>query len=838
MIKRPLSPSDFLLAVPFEKASQVLWSCWFAAAKEFLETPPDSWQSHDFIAKVNDHFAPLSRLPTRIDPHITAGVFSSARHMGHAQLADQERITRPYLVMREQFESAAAVPRRTRSDELGGAGNRPRRYLPSPLYFLRQMLTSPDYPSSEAYAHALIRAHIFADAMQLAAASKPTTGGTDLFEILRHHLQLEKIGNSLAKAAAYRRKVDTFPITDPTDFIVGHLLASKGLAVITTAPSSAEYKSQRAHEKPVMGVDAFISAATLLPGNSSYEFRFVPELTRMPAPSEIINQLDGVPLALPGAAAIFDGGLRTSTRRGTVVRVSGSSGCGKTSFALALAASCAPLGMSTCYLSCEEDKEDLERRLTTLIPPFVAKTVSFNKKIRDWFEAHHIDAGAPDENMAVVEQFIASVRREYTSKDIDPATDRPPGVVPLLVVFDGVHELLKRPSLPGEDQVNRMRAFVESFRELGAIVVIMSADLNEPALRELNYVVDVVVTLEHDYDHNSSDEPRRKFVLQKTRLQRSFAGAHHFHISRDEGVKIYPQIATQLEPYAAYSWKSVNKNVWYDFLQTAVPVATAVTIPLVRIFNHSQVLLGGNGSSGKAAFALRLLSSGLLTSGQGGRPRPLDENPDQKAKISRRILVVSFLYTDEYYQSIAESIKKSKFHDALYERTADPRVDVVSFYPGFLAPEVFLSKVMTKIVSAELQGAKFEGILIDGLHNVFLQFPRLEEAKMLWPTLFEMLRVVGVTVVATHTHFTVHGMEEDPSLQLDVRIANNRIAPLLQALVNSADFYLDVSAKQTKDEAPNYEIRVISAFGQSVSRSEHFWNREKMYVEQRRTRLL
>src|SRR6202035_5925687 len=128
-----------------------------------------------------------------------------------------------------------------------------------------------------------------------------------------------------------------------------------------------------------------------------------------------------------------------------------------------------------------------------------------------------------------------------------------------------------------------LRALVDKFRSLGAFVLILTAETNEPALNDLDFVVDFVVRLEHSTRGETEEEPVRRFILKKTRLQYSRPGAHIFHISKRDGVKIYPQLAAQLDALAYLKWRPVDKKHWFDFLQTALH-AMPETPPLVKFY--------------------------------------------------------------------------------------------------------------------------------------------------------------------------------------------------------------------------------------------------------------
>jgi len=67
----------------------------------------------------------------------------------------------------------------------------------------------------------------------------------------------------------------------------------------------------------------------------------------LPDAPSLMNELIGIPVPLIGIDTIFQGGLLTNSKKNLVIGISGQPGSGKTSFALALAASMAPLGTIT-----------------------------------------------------------------------------------------------------------------------------------------------------------------------------------------------------------------------------------------------------------------------------------------------------------------------------------------------------------------------------------------------------------------------------------------------------------------------------------------------------------
>jgi hypothetical protein len=205
-----------------------------------------------------------------------------------------------------------------------------------------------------------------------------------------------------------------------------------------------------------------------------------------------------------------------------------------------------------------------------------------------------------------------------------------------------------------------------------------------------------------------------------------------------------------------------------------------------------------------------------------------------RIRLPRRLLIASFLYPEAYYEDLKTQIERATAEQHSLTRLPDVEIDTIPFYPGFISPEVFISKILSRIVIGKLEGRAYHGIIIDGLHNVFLQFPRLEANFMFWPVLYETLRIVGLTVVTTHTQFSVKGMDSTPVLGSDVQTVTRRIAPLLQAIVNAADFYLDITpAFEGNGERLSAPIELVTAIAQPVQRQPYFWNPQSMMVEVR-----
>src|SRR5262249_28260143 len=145
------------------------------------------------------------------------------------------------------------------------------------------------------------------------------------------------------------------------------------------------------------------------------------------------------------------------------------------------------------------------------------------------------------------------------------------------------------------------------------------------------------------------------------------------------------------------------------------------------IRRHSHILLHGIGSSGKSGLGLKLTLAPTFST---------DDPP--VLYTAHRVLVISFLYPESFYLGLEDELIRR--FPAEYPELATPirrerevLIRVLHFLPGFLNPEDLLEKIGLALDEADLEGNPFDGILLDGLHNVFLQFPRLSKNSMIWP---------------------------------------------------------------------------------------------------------
>ena len=845
ILSKEVSDLNFLIERPFGDISKYLLNEWYAAAKLFLEAKDLFSDEESFIIEVNRCFQSLREHPTNHDDHISGpqpGVYATARTKNK-----NNKKTRAFLLLEKMFQGFTynQYPLLEKPDTTDK-----RIRIPSPLLFLRRLLTSEDYLASEVYAHAIVRAEIFA----ATARSFLPEEKQNFYEYVGRQINYLSISEALDTMISDSNQSKSTHIKKPITFIVGHYLASIGLAKISLArePQSDEPKR---NEYRIFSVDEFFNnkcldiltkkTTTDKRKDYGYEINLTVSLGELPSIPQILNDLEGIPLPIPGAKTVFAGGVRMTAHSGAVVRISGKSGSGKTSLALAACVGLAPLGTETFYLSCEEEKEDLLDRISTVTPSFINKNRAFSRKKntrKSWFYPYHLDSSDARNNFENALSFVDQVIEEYKNHDISRPRYRAPGTVPYVVVLDGAHELvcdafkpILEQSASDEDDMHNgpisgLHRLIEKYRKLNVLVILVSAAFDNPVFNSLDYLVDVVIDLDKNQNLETPHKPLRTASLTKTRRQFSNTGTHKFHISKRDGVRFYPNLEATLEQFKSRKWQEPDKEFFFDFLNQNSSL---------RIFNKSQTVIAGKGSGGKSGFALRLLMSPLRTEKKETIDL-IDRSMDTHSKMRRRCLIISFLYPESYYSGLVKIIKSLKFSDTT-GRYPSPDIGffTLTFYPGYVTPEVLLTKITDKLCSSELQGYPFDSILLDGLHNVFLQFPLLEKSTLIWPMLSEMFRRLGLNVVTTHSHFEVVGMNEAPLLAADVMSVAHRSTPLLQALTNSADYYLDICSayddarvKERSDRDNLYEIRVATAFGQAVPRSNRaFWDREAMQIK-------
>lgn len=792
-------------------------------------------QFYLYVAGLLNHF----------DPHFAQGPRNTTFRIIKKEEGPPKKPSRYSLILSRMLERAESVTRQMRANRHthSQSGELPPSLIYSPLYFCRLLLTAPSFTASSALAHAAIRAYLFEETLRFerrwtvpsgAEQRDHSDGDGNAFLRIRNIIRFDRVEASLNKLSSFDRKRDNLPLKDATDFIVSHMLASKGLLMLRFSGPDGYIDDKNDDRKPAITLQTFLKERTLVPEIGVYQFDKPKEVRRLPTAAELINELDGLPIAIPGADHVFQGGVRFTTQSGVLGRIYGPAGIGKTSVALALGAALAPLGTQTIFISCEEQTDDLFHRIRTLVPPFIKRTQSY-KDPKDWFYPHHV-SGRHADKLAAVTGFLEETLLQFGDK-LPKSDNCPPGLMPLFIVLDGIHEMF-----PADDSTNageKLRYLIDKCQATGGFVLAMSAEDIRADLAEFDYLVDIVANLEFAKIKSEMDPPTRLFRLRKSRRQLSRTGAHVLELSGPHtGVTIFPHIHKFLDESRGRFWVEPSKKYTLDFLlrrEGFVPSkGEDHDVPLVTISDRSQVLLLGRGSSSKSLFALRLLGSSFIHDERlnqflerreraaGNRNLPLSFNEDAthvtpQGEVEewpwfedvdpseRRILILSFLYQDAFYEGLLKKTQKQWYRDSLSKFGAlNLQIEVQHFAPGFLRPEELIGQIADRLEAAELEGAPFHGVLLDGVHNVYLQFPHLEESEIVWPAVFELLRTRGVSLVTTHTYFD---LSEDGADMHDLQSSRRRVGPLLHALVQSSDYVIKVHPiASLKRDTSNFAI--------------------------------
>jgi hypothetical protein len=759
-------------------------------------------------AKLNGHFTWLKSKPRGQDPHLFLSPIAdkSLRTEGPDPPDHPTRISN---LLRLAFASA---------DKHSSPGV--AAFLPSPLRILHSYLTVPDEPETSAYSFVTMRAYLF-QSLKLCPAGQ---------RFPAHYVRFSysDIEDAVSTIQTYIAGRDNIPLGgSPAKVLVAHVMAMKGLLNLRFG----------AREKSAIDAltarHAYCEHRQLVA--SEFEFRIGDEIAKVPEAGELINELWGVPLPIRGADTVFFGGLKFAADGGGVIAITGAPGTGKTSISLALAVALAPLGTRTFFLTGEESQADLDARLATLTPTYLPELSIAIRRREEWFSAQRVAlfrTGHNEPPGLVLKRALNEIEGALNNAGIAESRGMPLPC-PLMIVFDGIQTYLSN----APDQIGRseytIQELVDDCRRLGALIVFTAAE-DRPELGALDYLVDIALRLEYRNTQLTEDKPIRVLVLRKTRLQLSRPGAHIAHLSGPKGFRLAPQLPSQLDRRAVMKVGLPDENIYLDFLNRPFTLEALARIDLKRAirnprldrtwpaFMHvlfrSFILLHGRGSSGKSGLALKMLMAPRFNSGTTNYVNTFH---------THRILVVSFLYPKSYYDDLSHRLQRLVRHEYRGFSRRYPPIDVLHFTPGFLNPEDLFHRINAYLDQGELEGEPHDGVLLDGLHNVFLQFPRLAKNSMVWPMLYGMLRTRNVTVVTTHTTFNVAGGAVTESADLIMDEAR----PLLHALVQASDYYFEIERpkkRPLRDSREDFEVTVRGSITPVQSPDPLYWNRERL----------
>jgi KaiC/GvpD/RAD55 family RecA-like ATPase len=422
--------------------------------------------------------------------------------------------------------------------------------LPSPLSILCEALTVPNEPASRAFALAACRRLLF---IRLRAyPSRQATGAG------WKHLDVDDIESELESQRRYFEHRDNIPTaTNLTAEVLQQFFAMKGHYCFRFG----SWKKKNLGDRTALWqlLDAYLSQRDLTGQvrfrdtvGPAFEFRHSPLIIDRLRALDIINEIVGIPIPIRGADTLFFGGLRPSADNSLVINVSGSAGTGKTSFALAIAATLAPLGTRCYYITTEEATEDLKGRLNSLIPAYIRDLSIYKANINDWFhvadlrclksQAEGLQLG--DQLSSHLEKIGRLVRetKDAVARRLMNKTSIP-AIAPLIVVIDSFFGLTE-----GRDpyELKTLANFIDKCRDLKALVFVLSGE-DLPRHSRLSYMVDVLMKVSYRNTDSEGKKPERLLQLVKTRFQLSRPGTHVFHMSGHEGFRISPQLPSQLD---------------------------------------------------------------------------------------------------------------------------------------------------------------------------------------------------------------------------------------------------------------------------------------------------
>ncbi len=763
-------------------------------------------------------------------------------------------IVKGLTLSHKKREKENVFPRLTKlvinSFEQAQESKSPERYtgiiIPSPLSVLYSSLTVPEEPQTASYAYVTCRGMLF-NYLKL----HPKTPSLNKIAPHLDAITEEDVLNSILSFKNYNKQYGRWPdersnvqnLSSRVNLLCGHILSLKRYTYLwfkteTQLTNFLGYEYIGGQLKEVKKFEPWINYSNKFDNDQKYYFRQSGYYNDLPEISEIDNWIFGVPIPWRGADLLFFDGLKKSSSGGLVMSLYGEPGAGKTSAALSLSACMAPYQTNTIYITLEENPDDLKIRLRSLIPAYLRKTSiyqAYNRASRSgkeeipWFEAVPYKEKATHQKVigilkALKEKINNSYkesREKLNSDNIIPAT------CPLLVIIDNINELFDK-----DVSYQDTEEFIDYCRGIGAFVILIAAD-EIPHKQKLDYLVDVAVRLKQEGVNHKYDKPIRIIQLLKTRFQVSRQGSHVFHLSSSGGFRISPQVPSQMDKREKIKIQLPSRTLFIHTLNLYSVKNKLEFKNTLSIAAHSQILVHGQGSTGKAGFGMKILLTPL--SGQRILNRNLD-NINIPQNAYNKTLIISFLYPKEYYDVLKRRIDNQFESNLSGFNPLNSQIVVKAFYPGYLTPEDFVNKVFRLLEHARLEGEPFTGVMFDGLHNVFLQFKNLQKAHMIWPLLYSMLYRYSITVVTTFTNFSIEEQESSHSSSVvtipqDYLMMQQGQKPFLHGLVKAADYFfvLDEKIQATNDfPEKEYILRIRSSIRQTPPTLRLHWDRENL----------
>lgn len=565
----------------------------------------------------------------------------------------------------------------------------------------------------------------------------------------------------------------------------------------------------------------------------SGEFRINGKYVELPSLAEISNRVFGIPIALAGFTDLLKGGLKQGAGEGTVSLIRGGAGTGKTTLAISMQRAIEALGIPTVFVTSEET-----------IPAIIARresTLSLSQKMHSQFSQQpkmHKIIRAPSGKLR--EPAEVDFKHELLPSSplfavldgiIDGLSEKPDwphgatDFTKLFVVFDGVHNFLRDDTK--RDDYNILKSFVEKCRDTG-VQILLTSSKDWMVDEGFEYLVDNYFTLISEIIEEPVPHSDRKFQIVKTRHQGSMVGKHRMTIGDEGELQFQPNFSELLKRQARralvdpqnhlYSLPFVEfeRERYYRQSQTYFN-----DLQGLKHFENSSTLIYGIGSSSKADLALRLLAT-----------PDLPEKPRTK-----KLLIVSFLSSHKYYDTCV-----ARHNSWLEKRGFDSfktELECMFFSPGMISADEVYYQISSKLDYSETTLNEYDGVLIDGIHNVFVQFPMLMGKPELWTALTGLFRRSALNFVLTYSDFDIA-----PATLLEGgSYGSERATPLMVALTQSLDYGFNVIprylAQRERQKRKNeqsafvyspgsFELSCFIAHGQQISGDSFLvWDKEK-----------
>lgn len=703
-----------------------------------------------------------------------------------------------------------------------------RIWVPSPLAIIHDFLTIPAHPGSRNFVLATLRNYLF-ERLNVIPGFLPQRPHFTRFSERDIEEAMSVIWTSF-RPRFYSKGQDKLPSRGrrgaggaATGSLVRHFLALNGVLDFT-------FKTKRAAQN-------YFAQETFALASKELEFDRAPHLRNLPELGQVVNELCGLPIPVRGSDTIFRGGLKFPSRRGLVCAVHGGPGSGKTSLSLGLAVSLAPLGLRTVFITAEEESADLKSRTNGLIASEYRRLSFFPTSEEEWLKI--VEIPTPDPREGVLETLTEHFQR--VSDDVvswannGVGTAGPALPCRTIIVLDGLHDLSRRcENGASTEAITELQNFIEACKQLEALVILTTGS-EWAGDRSLDYLVDIAVHLSMSDHTNLGGKPDRQIALTKARHQFCSPGTHGFQLSGNKGVRFTPQINYQLDRLAIWEPRLPNQNLHKRVLLRAVDASKLARIedrkPVrfedmaggTRIFARSNVFLNGEGSGGKAGLALKIAIS----------PYFFGNSTKTALRRPEKVLIISFLYPEEYYTNLHERLRRNRTIEYHGIELSGSRIEVIHLYPGHLKPATLFNRVMWALDESELNGDAFTTVIVDGIHNVFIQFPEIERNQLFWPQLFSILGLRNVSTIVTHTLLSLTLDRAGANLR---NIDDNRSDPLRHALVQKTDFSIEVDPAQPQlggmPITNAFSVITQSAIGQPhrAIEEEVYWHRGLMVL--------